>query len=334
MLKFSECPNTEIDVVKHWKYTDRVYASIVCPTYNQDIYIKNAIDSFLSQVTEYRFEIIVHDDVSTDNTSIILQQYKEKFPNLITIITQNENQFSININLPFKHCLAISQGKYIALCEGDDFWCSNDKLQMQITELEKNKGYNIVISSALGLSADGLYDLFCDLGRDRFIIPFSDCILGPAKDFYPTASFLMRKDVVVKIPGWFYTAPVGDYYVHVFCSFPNGCIYLPNQTVVYRKNAVGSLSALMNYERFIQLRTKSYDCGLKLIEQFSADPAIKKVLLKKQANYLFQMLVYSMKMKKFSAAFKYIIKGFVISPFSFTQDFLNYLKVKLNNKDT
>lgn len=322
MLKLSpECPNAESDVIKHWKYTDRVYASIVCPTYNQDIYIKNAIDSFLSQVTEYRFEIIVHDDVSIDSTSVILQQYKEKFPNLITVITPNENQFSININMPFKHCLAISQGKYIALCEGDDFWCSNDKLQIQITELEKNNGINIVISSAFGLSSDGRYDLFCDLGGDRFIIPFSDCILGANKDFYPTASFLMRKDTLVSIPNWFYTAPVGDYYLHVFSSYPNGCIYLPEQTVVYRRCAVGSLSSTMNAEKFIHLRELSFDCGVKLLNMYGSTDSLRKVILTKQAEYLINIAIVSFRCKKYLQAISTLLRCFKMS-FPITTDSL------------
>ncbi|HHO0939532.1 glycosyltransferase [Aeromonas hydrophila] len=331
MLILLKPPRTESDIIKHWKYTDRVYVSIICPTFNQESYIENALDGFLSQITEYRFEIIVHDDASTDTTSSILHRYKNKYPSLINIITQTENQFSININMPFKHCLSISQGKYIALCEGDDFWCLNDKLQMQITELENNIDYNIVISSAFGLSSDGTYSSFCDLGKNRFIIPFKECILGPEKDFYPTASFLMRKDVLENLPDWFYSAPVGDYYLHVFCSFPNGCIYLPQKTVAYRIASIGSLSSMMNYDRFITLRTKSYECGFKLMDLYGYNYEFKKTILKKQARYLFEMLVYAVKMKDFSSALKYIKNAFLVNPLSFLHIALKYLKAKVLN---
>jgi len=315
MLILLKPPRTESDIIKHWKYTDRVYVSIICPTFNQESYIENALDGFLSQITEYRFEIIVHDDASTDTTSSILHRYKNKYPSLIKVITQTKNQFSININMPFKHCLAISQGKYIALCEGDDFWCLNDKLQMQITELENNIDYNIVISSAFGLSSDGAYSSFCDLGKNRFIIPFKECILGPEKDFYPTASFLMRKDVLENLPDWFYSAPVGDYYLHVFCSFPNGCIYLPKQTAVYRRNAIGSLSSLMDKNKFIVLREKSYEYGFKLIEMYASNHDSKQALTKKQVEYLFSLFMVSLQCKKLLCAGKYIYKSLGVSVF-------------------
>ena len=100
-------PEREAEITKHWKYTDKVYTSVICITFNQDIYIRDAIDSFLAQVTEYKFEIIIHDDVSTDKTREILKEYQQKYPSIIKLILQETNQFSININMPFKHSLAI-----------------------------------------------------------------------------------------------------------------------------------------------------------------------------------------------------------------------------------
>ncbi|QDF67643.1 glycosyltransferase [Shewanella sp. SNU WT4] len=313
MLMLLESPNTENDVIKHWKYTDKVYVSVVCPTYNQDIYIKNAVDSFLSQVTEYRFEIIVHDDASTDNTKSILNSYKSKYPSLIKVITQIDNQFSININMPFKHCLDIAQGEYIALCEGDDFWYTNDKLQKQIKELEDNKGYNIVISSAVGLSNDGSYNDFCNIGQEKLLIPFANCILGPRKDFYPTASFFFRKSALNHIPSWFYNAPVCDYYVHLFCSYPNGCIYLPEKTVVYRLSAVGSLSSLMDKNKFIVLKNRSYDCILKLNDMYSLDNEAKLAIKNKKIEYLFSLFLVSLQLKDYRNAISYLFKSTSVS---------------------
>lgn len=117
---------------------NNVTISIVCITYNHFNYIGKAIESFLSQKTNFNYEIIIHDDASTDGTTQIIEKYQKKYPNLIKPIFQKENKYSKNINICKKYILPIVKGKYIALCEGDDYWTDNYKLQKQVNALETN----------------------------------------------------------------------------------------------------------------------------------------------------------------------------------------------------
>ena len=116
-----------------------ILVSIWCVTYNHELYIRDAIEGFLSQKTSFKYEIIIHDDASTDRTAEIIREYEQKHPNLMQCIYQTENQFVKNQpsiewlwKIQFDNC----KGKYIAICEGDDYWIDTKKLQLQVDYLE------------------------------------------------------------------------------------------------------------------------------------------------------------------------------------------------------
>lgn len=118
-----------------------VKVSICCTAYNHENYIRRALDSFLMQKTNFRFEIIIHDDASPDGTADIIREYAQKYPDIIKPIFQTENQFSKQVNLIREFLFANSTGQYIAICEGDDFWTDPDKLQKQIDFLDNHPEY-------------------------------------------------------------------------------------------------------------------------------------------------------------------------------------------------
>lgn len=114
--------------------------SICCVTYNHEKYIADAIESFLMQKTDFPFEIIIHDDASTDNTAKIIREYEERYPKIIKAIYQKENQYSKGVSIQSFY-LKYLQGKYIAICEGDDYWTDPYKLAKQVNFLESNPNY-------------------------------------------------------------------------------------------------------------------------------------------------------------------------------------------------
>lgn len=118
--------------------------SICCITYNHVKYIKQAIESFLMQKTSFKYEIIIHDDASTDGTTEIVEEYKIKYPELINTIIQTENQYSKGVSISANYVWTKAKGKYIALCEGDDFWTDPNKLQKQVDILEKDDSVELV----------------------------------------------------------------------------------------------------------------------------------------------------------------------------------------------
>lgn len=119
--------------------------SIVCLTYNQEDHIREAIDSFLMQKTNFKFEIVIHDDASTDSTPQILEEYKMKYPDIIRIIRQKENLYSKqNLLYIYKQVIDSCKSKYISYCEGDDYYIDPYKIQKQVDFLEKNPSYVMV----------------------------------------------------------------------------------------------------------------------------------------------------------------------------------------------
>lgn len=113
--------------------------SICSITYNHAPYIRQCLDGFLMQKTNFPFEIIINDDCSTDGTTEIIKEYAEKYPDLIKPIFHEENQYKKGVRGMFvKYVFPKAQGKYLALCEGDDYWIDPLKLQKQVEILEQN----------------------------------------------------------------------------------------------------------------------------------------------------------------------------------------------------
>lgn len=119
--------------------------SICCLSYNQAGYIQECLDSFLMQQTSFRIEILIHDDASTDGTDKIIRQYAEKYPDTIFPLFEVENQLSKGMNgkmdITFNYSRA--RGKYIASCEGDDYWTDPLKLQKQVDFMESHPDYSV-----------------------------------------------------------------------------------------------------------------------------------------------------------------------------------------------
>lgn len=109
--------------------------SILCTTYNHEKYIATAVEGFIKQQIDFSFEILIHDDASTDNTPSLIRQYQSNYPHLIRAVLQRENQ---KTNHHSSIAGVMSRGKYIAICEGDDYWIDSQKCKKQIEYLENN----------------------------------------------------------------------------------------------------------------------------------------------------------------------------------------------------
>ena len=121
-----------------------IVVSICCITYNHEKFIRDAIKGFLMQKTTFPIEVIIHDDASTDSTSDIIREYEKQYPQLIKSIYQQENQYSKGKKISSSFVWPKARGKYIALCEGDDFWIDPYKLQKQVDFLDANPAYGMV----------------------------------------------------------------------------------------------------------------------------------------------------------------------------------------------
>lgn len=120
---------------------DKIKVSIRCFAYNHERFIRQCLDGFVMQKTDFRFEAIVHDDASTDNTAAIIREYAEKYPDIIKPIYETENQYSKHDGSLTRIMNAHTRGKYVAMCEGDDYWTDPYKLQKQVDFLESHPDY-------------------------------------------------------------------------------------------------------------------------------------------------------------------------------------------------
>lgn len=114
---------------------NNVMVSIVCNTYNHEKYIADALDGFISQKTNFPIEILVMDDASTDGTADIIREYEKKYPEIIKPIYHTVNQWSRGLG-PVRQNRDRAIGKYVAMCEGDDYWIDEYKLQKQVDYME------------------------------------------------------------------------------------------------------------------------------------------------------------------------------------------------------
>lgn len=133
---------------------DQIIVSILCTAYNHEPYIRQCLDGFVMQKANFRFEAIVHEDASTDGTASIIREYAEKYPDIIVPIYQTENQYR-KTNIYNTYLYPKAKGKYIAICEGDDYWTDPYKLQKQVDFLEANPEYSMCFANAIEHWEDG-----------------------------------------------------------------------------------------------------------------------------------------------------------------------------------
>lgn len=120
--------------------------TIRCITYNHEPYIRQCLEGFVMQKTNFRFEAIVHDDASTDGTADIIREFADKYPDIIKPIFETENQYSKHDGSIRRIMDAHTHGKYVAICEGDDYWIDPLKLQKQVDFLDTHKNYGLVFT--------------------------------------------------------------------------------------------------------------------------------------------------------------------------------------------
>lgn len=208
--------------------------SILCPTYNHESYLSRTLEGFILQKTNFNFEIIVHDDASTDGTVQIIKKYESKCPHLFTNIYQRQNQFSKSIEKVSQIMFAAARGKYIALCEGDDYWIDPLKLQKQIEFLEQNPDYT-GCSSNVYEDVNGVQNL---VNSGKNIISFDDVACG--NGLY-TCSLVFRN--IIKIPSWMSECRMGDWIISLQLT-QRGLIYIfPEPMAVYRLHNTGIWNA-------------------------------------------------------------------------------------------
>lgn len=222
---------------------NQIVVSIQCLAYNHAPYIRQCLDGFVMQKTNFRFEAIVHDDASTDGTQDIIREYEKKYPDIIKPIYQKENQYSKGIpgyitNLITQQC----KGKYIAICEGDDYWIDCNKLQLQVDFLETHPDYTMYLHNAIIRFQDSDAP---DRLMSNFVTGDIDTKTLFEKWHLPLASVLFKRSILDSNEYKELSKDVHGGFLLFLVSAKVGKIYgLSKCLSVYRKNRGGASNRL------------------------------------------------------------------------------------------
>lgn len=217
-----------------------IKVSVVCITYNHADFIRQTLDGFVMQKTDFDFEVIIHDDASTDGTDEIIREYVEKYPDIIKPIFQTENKWSRDISIAHEYTWPQIHGKYVALCEGDDYWTDEKKLQKQADFLDANPDCSICFHPVIRKWQDGSKnDEIIPSSKDRFGKTVLDINDLKRRNFIATCSVMYRwclKGCEERFPRG--VLP-GDWYLHMLHAQTGKICMLPDVMGVYRKHAGG-----------------------------------------------------------------------------------------------
>jgi glycosyltransferase involved in cell wall biosynthesis len=279
--------------------------SIASITYNQENFILPAIESWLMQITDFDFEVIIGDDCSSDSTLDIIEKYAKKCPERIKLFKSERN---LGMMPNFLRTLKNCRGKYIAICEGDDYWTDPLKLQKQIDYLEKNPQCVICFHNATILNM-----------RDGSWKPFHNKL--KVKEYagedllrqwlIPTASIVFRNVLQEQLPDFFLKATHGDLALFLYLSQFGNIASIPGNMSVYRLNNTGitNLFAGINHNL-----AHIEQCKLMLIYFY---PRYKHLLQTRIASYYLSVARFEAQLGNRKSAIKSLIESIKFNPFIF-----------------
>lgn len=276
-----------------------ILVSIHCLAYNQEQFIAEAIESFLMQQTNFKFEILIHDDASTDRTPEIIKEYELKYPELIKPIYQSENQYSkVNsINIINQINLNRAKGKYIAVCEGDDYWIDPYKLQKQVEYMEKNPDCSLCVHSGHIVTADKKTRLSSKRPSKKNKVFTVEEVIEGGGGLFLTNSMLFPKKYAIERPAYLQNAPVGDYSYAINLALMGKVYYIDELMSAYRVGHSGTWTArefnnIENKKRHYAGIEKMLD-HLNLYTNYQYTDAITGTKLRTQFDFLLQQRKYS-----------------------------------------
>lgn len=248
---------------------DNILVSVVCDVYNHEPYLRQCFDGFVMQKTNFKFEVLVHDDASTDKSAEIIIEYTNKYPDIFKPIIQKENQYSKGVGIWKIYQFPRVKGKYVAFCEGDDYWIDPLKLQKQVTAIESDSKNTMVYTAFSTVDETGnsiyRYDLHYNMCKSKSgnIFPF---LLF--RNVVMTVSCMVNRNVL-ESKLYLDCNKSLDYNLFLAASSLGNCIYLDYETCSYRKvgNSMTNSNSNIVQQRFLQVWEYYVDIILNNLDQ-------------------------------------------------------------------
>ena len=263
--------------------------SIRCLVYNHEPFLRQCLDGFVMQQTTFPFEAIIHDDASTDGSAAIIREYAEKYPDIIKPIYETENQYS-------KHDGSLARimdaaihpaVKYIALCEGDDYWTDPQKLQIQVNFLESHNQFTMCCnwSRVYSEKKQAFGDIIVSQNESGYVRPEKIILKGGL--YIATCSMVFRRNVNwPDYPDYCKMCHVGDYPLQIMCSMKGSVYCFPREMTVYRIDGMGSWTRRQR-EYSIDDIIETRKSEVNMLKGFASDyPQYKAVLNDRIAYYI------------------------------------------------
>ena len=236
-------------------------ATVILPTHNHAPFIAQAIESVLMQQTDFPFDILLHDDASTDGTADICREYAERYPEKITLIAQSVNQYTIDRRIQSHILIPKVKAKYTAILDGDDYWLSNDRLQRQVRYLEEHPNCTLTVGAADQVDIRGnVTGRSAPYATDRAIDPNDMIRMGGG--FVASDTIVMPTQVLRDMPEFADRTEVEDIPFQLLGALAGYAWYFADTFVAYRQAVPGSWST-RQYASAMETRIKT---SLELIE--------------------------------------------------------------------
>lgn len=298
---------------------NNILVSICSITYNHAPYIRQCLDGMLMQKTNFDFEIIINDDCSTDGTTEIIREYAEKYPNIIKPIYHEENQYQKGVRGMFnKFVFPKAQGKYIALCEGDDYWTDPLKLQKQVDFLENHNEYSMSHTAFVFYNQKlGVFENYTNREYIKEITNID--ILSSYRIQTCSVVFraellkqLYKEDSFLYFSGYFF---MGDTQLWYGLAQKGKIHYLSDKTCVYRK-VENSACRQINKVKAFRFNLSSLELRYYLCKRDNIDNSFSKKIRLKYSKYLYFYQCYDKGFVpkfpvKLNCCRKLYIRGFV-----------------------
>ena len=241
--------------------------SIICTAYNHERYIRQAIESFLAQKTNFKFEVLINDDASTDRTADIIREYEKRYPEIIFPVYQEKNLYSQGIKIT-PILLERARGKYIAVCEGDDFWLYPYKLQKQVDFLEAHSDYSLCVHAGATANEKGEILQFdkISMGSEDHTVTMEELL---AHRGFPTNAIVypraVRTDLEIPFQG---NCVNGDYAQMFYLGSKGKVYYFAGKWSAYRVTSVGSITD--KYRQNVEKYKRDVDEHYRMMDRMDA----------------------------------------------------------------
>lgn len=310
---------TETEITSTWKTLHPPLVSVACITYNHETCIRDALEGFLMQVTDFPFEVIIGEDCSTDGTLHIVEEYRKRYPGIIKLLPSSKN---LGIAGNFIRTVNAAKGEYIACCEGDDYWIDRAKLQQQVEFLETHNEFSMtahrvhVVDNTKHGVRYTLYDTF-----PKCVFTTEDIL---AKHCIPTLSLVFRANRL-HFPDWYHSCRSLDIAMELILSLSGPGEFFPREMGVYRHHDGGITKRRKNEKEILYK-------SLYLFRSFDrySNGRFSLHVRKRMASIHFSYALHRMLDVEFAECGHSLLTAFRLSPHHFIFELIPSLMERLS----